>query len=273
MMVESCKTAQVEGDLVIGKQLHSDTIRTKDISVEKNMMVYKIGARELVCTDKSTMNTLKIEQTLSTLNAAITNADIQELATNKCNANVVEMNKGWVGELTTETLKSSYSELNLTNCRTLKVSDNFEYNKIQTKRRDLVRTKCGKSTAGCFAVCYANEFANNLAEFVEYNSDPVKGDSFTILKTGVYSISAMMQNSTFSSTFWIDKNTDASIDYVSAKEGDVLSWSCRTNGREGTVNWMGCLESGDIIRVKSTIPTNVETSVNSRLNIILMWQC
>ena len=185
--------------------------------------------------------------------------------------NSIESDKIKVNDIQNENLFSNNLSFNYGNGHTLDVSNKINCNIVKRARKDLIRTKSTKSNT--FSICYINEKINNLTDYIEYISDNTEGDSINILVNGIYSINACFQNSTFSVTSWIDKNNSPSIDINSSPEGNILTWSPKTNNPDTSVNWIGYLEKGDIIRIKSTVPSNVLTSVHGTLNINLLYEC
>jgi hypothetical protein len=145
---------------------------------------------------------------------------------------------------------------------------------MKCSRKDLIRTKsCKPSKLGIHSICFQNEKINYLCDYLEYISDSENGDSINILVNGVYSINACFQNSTFSTTSWIDKNNSGEIDINNSQEGNILTWCPKTNNQDTSVFWLGYLEKGDVIRIKSTVSSNVLTSIGGTICINLIYEC
>ena len=198
---------------------------------------------------------------MSGTNGYITNIMCDETECNKLNAL----------EIQNENLFSNNFSFNYGNGHTLDIANKINCNSIKRTRKDLVRTKSCKS--GTYSICFQNEKFNFLSDYIEYISDEQEGDSLNILVNGVYSINACFQNTTFSTTSWIDKNNNANTDINNSQEGNILTWSPKTNNQDTSVSWIGYLENGDTIRIKSTVPSNVPTSINGLLCVNLIYEC
>ena len=206
-----------------------------------------------------------------------------ELHSETLNSNIITTNILNVSEIINEKInnnniqsKNIYSEnisFGTGTGHTLDISNKITCSSLKKTRRDMIRTKSTKSANNSYTICFQNEKINNLDDYIEYTHDPNTGDTIKILVNGVYSINANFQNTTFSSTSWIDKNNPSVNDMNSASDGNLLTWNSRANGQDTGIHWTGYLEKEDTVRIKSTVPTNVSTSSNGSLFITLLYEC
>ena len=189
--------------------------------------------------------------------------------------NVSEINNEIIKNNNIES-KNIYSEtvsFGTSSGHTLDISNKITCSSFKKTRRDMIRTKSTKSLNNNYTLCFQNEKVNNLDDYIEYIAEPNNGDTIHVLVNGIYSINANFQNTTFTSTAWIDRNNNSANDMNSASDGNLLTWISRTNGQEAGIHWTGYLEKGDMVRIKSTVPTNVSISSNGSLFITLLYEC
>ena len=211
---------------------------------------------------------------IKTLELEVNQIEVENCNGKNIKSENIESEKLITKNLENENMFSNNFSFNNGNGHTLNIANKINCSYIKCSRKDLIRTRsCKASKQGIYSICFQNEKINYLCDYIEYKNDSQQGDSMNILVNGVYSINACFQNTTFSTTSWIDKNNSGEIDINNSSEGNILTWSPKTNNHDTNVSWIGYLEKGDVIRIKSTVPSNISTSINGTINVNLIYEC
>jgi hypothetical protein len=146
---------------------------------------------------------------------------------------------------------------------------------IKTARRDALWG--GGAAFGSGSTIYAYTFGNptpspnNLSGYVTYNYSSTNGDSWTILKSGVYNIHV---NFCFSATttVFLDRNTAPNLSYGSLSLPTLLAWKTHSANYEDYISWQGVLNANDVVRFKNgnILPGNICTTQLSSVAITLI---
>lgn len=126
-----------------------------------------------------------------------------------------------------------------------------------------VEGSAGTASTGIRVKYYTNVIQNATADIL-YTADAVNGDTFTILTSGVYSIS-YSASANSNDNFGISKNVSPTVQVVDAgiAPGNILSRCSIPSGNVScNASWTGFLSVNDVIRAHQ----EGTSSGTSRLN-------
>jgi hypothetical protein len=115
---------------------------------------------------------------------------------------------------------------------------------------------------------------NNSGSAIQYTKDSVNGDKFTVLESGVYSISVSVGgvlNTTGAQLSYIVKNLDVVDPAGAANFQDFLLNASNYNGTsspspqnpDNTISWTGYLTAGEFIKIGNSSPASSYSSYNT----------
>lgn len=120
---------------------------------------------------------------------------------------------------------------------------------------------------------------NNSGSAIQYTKDSVNGDKFTVLESGVYSISVCVGgflNTTGAQLSYIVKNLDIVDPGGAANLQDFLLNASNYNGTsspspqnpDNTISWTGYLTAGEFIKIGNSLPASSYSNYNTDRNSI-----
>jgi hypothetical protein len=144
---------------------------------------------------------------------------------------------------------------------------------VKTSRRDARWSNAaGSSGSNTLTFQFTTEEYNYLSGYISKTSSTTDGDSWTITKSGVYSIHCNIQTPT-GGVLWIDRNASPTTSYNSLNGSELLIWTGRYNYYEESLSWMGYLHINDIIRIKhSNAAAGVTTPDRWTITFILLFE-
>lgn len=142
-------------------------------------------------------------------------------------------------------------------------------NESQQATESVVNTASGHGSTGANIVTFSNE--ESTTGHVVYTSDSTDGDSWEILKAGVYSISAAVNYSAGNRDFGISLNSSATttnINAIAQSERLIMSRSSDQPNSTGQVAVTRRLAVGDVIKVHDDGGTIGSAAAQSKFSIV-----
>jgi hypothetical protein len=123
-----------------------------------------------------------------------------------------------------------------------------------------------------FTIRFTNLVRNlNMdTNIITYTSDATNGDYFTINKTGLYLINAILGNSNGSSYFWMDKNKASTVNCLNDTNTIIIKSKGVSN--DDTISFRGILDATDVIRIKTSPISSLTASSRYSLNISFLME-
>jgi len=166
---------------------------------------------------------------------------------------------------------------------------NIIHKNIKTPNKSLRRRDAKKNNNSfIYTIHYAVEMYNNLTDYLTYTEDSIEGDFFTIIKPGIYSITASLIDSSSGNSFSIVRNFNIDLNDFNSTDKVYLINSpnkvlvsknhnlSNGSGWADTIHWTGHLDSGDVVRIymesNSVYSTGNETGYVTFLDVVLIHE-
>jgi hypothetical protein len=124
---------------------------------------------------------------------------------------------------------------------------------MKQSRRDYQRAGMYTASSSNYIICYSNVIANNLSGYITYNANSSTGDSWTVNKSGVYTVQYNFWVQTSGTTFHVIDRNDATANFSPPTQTSaiLLAFGSRNNYFETNISWTGYLAVNDVVRCKS----------------------